>query len=60
MTHFQLELCASMRLSQRSTLFLELVNLTNEPFVAYQGTRARPVQMEYYQHPGRLGVRLVW
>src|SRR5690606_3844524 len=58
--HFQLDLSASTRLSQRSTIFLELVNLTNEPFTAYQGTRARPVQMEYYERWGRLGVRLAW
>jgi len=58
--HFQLDFSASTRIGQRSTVFLELVNLTNEPYIAYQGTRSRPVQMEYYERWGRLGVRVAW
>jgi outer membrane receptor protein involved in Fe transport len=56
--HLQLDLSATYQVNRRSALFLELVNLTNEPHVAYQGVRDRPIQMEYYRAWGRLGVRV--
>lgn len=58
--HLQFDLSASVQVNDRSRVFLEVVNLTNEPFVAYQGVRERPIQMEYYQAWGRLGVRMAW
>lgn len=38
----------------------EMVNLTNEPLVAHQGTPDRPIQMEYYEPWGRIGLRMSW
>jgi TonB-dependent receptor len=58
--HLQVDFSGSYQVGPRARLFLELVNLTNEPLVAYQGVRERPIQMEYYQAWGRLGVRLAW
>jgi TonB-dependent receptor len=58
--HMQLDLSATWRVNNRSAVFLEMVNLTNEPLVAYQGTTDRPIQMEYYEPWGRLGVRVNW
>jgi outer membrane receptor protein involved in Fe transport len=58
--HLQLDLSAGYQVTPEGRLFLELVNLTNEPLVAYQGVRQRPIQMEYYRPWGRLGVRYVW
>jgi hypothetical protein len=58
--HMQLDASASLRTTNRSALFVELVNLTNEPFKAYQGVRERPIQMEYYERWGRLGFRYSW
>lgn len=55
--HLQLDASASLRVTPRSTVFLELVNLTNEPFRAFQGISARPVQVEYYERWARLGIR---
>lgn len=37
--HLQFDLSASIQVNDRSRVFLEVVNLTNEPFVAYQGVR---------------------
>lgn len=56
--HLQLDASAQARLTERGAVFVELVNLTNEPYVVYQGSRQRPVQQEYYRAWGRLGFRL--
>lgn len=58
--HLQLDASASMRSTPRSTVFLELMNLTNEPFRAFQGVRERPVRIEYYERWARLGMRFSW
>lgn len=54
--HFQLDASASYRFGG-ATIFLELNNLTNEPFQAFQGTTDRPIQQEYYGRWGRIGLR---
>ncbi|MGH7460805.1 MAG: TonB-dependent receptor domain-containing protein [Longimicrobiales bacterium] len=56
----QLDFSASQRVNGRATIFLELINLTNEPYRAFQGVGERPIQMEYYERWGRLGVRYSW
>jgi TonB-dependent receptor len=58
--HFQLDASLSIRTSLRSVIFAEVVNLTNEPFRAYQGVTERPIQIEYYERWGRLGFRFSW
>jgi TonB-dependent receptor len=55
--HLQLDATTSYRFTPTTSLFLELVNLTNEPFRTYQGETVRPRQEEYYERWGRIGVR---
>jgi len=54
----QLDFSASYRISAPVSVFAEVNNLTNRPFRLYQGTPARPLQAEYYERWGRMGVRL--
>lgn len=56
--HLQLDASVQARVTRDGALFLELVNLTNEPYVVYQGTPERPIQQEYYRSWGRLGFRV--
>lgn len=56
--HLQLDASFQARVTPTGAIFLELVNLTNEPYVVYQGTPDRPVQQEYYRSWGRLGFRV--
>jgi TonB-dependent receptor len=55
--HLQLDFSGAYRFTPSTSLFLELVNLTNEPFRTYQGVSVRPRQEEFYESWGRLGVR---
>jgi TonB-dependent receptor len=55
--HLQFDLSASYQVTRQATIFLELVNLNNEPFVTYQGIPERPIQEEYYETWGELGLR---
>jgi len=54
----RLDASFNARVMESGSIFLELVNLTDEPYVAYQGDPSRPIQMEYYQRWGRLGWRM--
>lgn len=54
----QFDVSASYRLNQGGTVYLELLNLTNQPFVLYQGVKERELQREYYRAWGTIGVRL--
>ena len=55
--HLQLDLSGNLAITQSTTAFLELVNLTNEPFRTYQGVEERPRQREFYRSWGRFGFR---
>lgn len=55
--HVQLDLSGSYLFTPQTSLFLELVNLTNEPLRLYQGDTVRPIQREFYETWGRLGLR---
>ncbi len=55
--HLQLDLSISYQVAPYATVFLELVNLNNEPFLTYQGIPERPIQEEYYETWGELGIR---
>jgi TonB-dependent receptor len=57
-THLQLDFSASLQVTQMTSAFLELVNLTNEPYLTYQGLTERPIQREFYRSWGRFGFRL--
>lgn len=56
--HSQLDLSLSQQIRPNARVFLEVLNLTNEPLRAYQGSRDRPVQQEYYSWWGHMGVKL--
>ena len=55
--HSQLDLTASMRITRGMRVYLELVNLTNEPLRYYEGSPDRPIQEEYYRWWGTFGVK---
>ncbi|QDO83088.1 TonB-dependent receptor [Shewanella psychropiezotolerans] len=50
-----LDMSASYNLSKRASVYLEMNNLTDEPLTYYQGSPARPLQVEYYGVRGMLG-----
>jgi len=56
--HMQLDLSAQMDLSKNVTLFLEAINLTNEPYRVYEGSTDWTRQAEYYSWWGTIGVKL--
>ncbi len=55
--HLQIDFSASYQITPSFNVFLELVNITNEPLRAFRGYTERPIQMEYYKPWSRLGVR---
>ncbi|MBN1540625.1 TonB-dependent receptor [candidate division KSB1 bacterium] len=55
--HFQVDFSASYRMASNLTVFVELVNLFNEPLRSFIGNTNRPIQMEYYKPWGRSGLR---
>jgi TonB-dependent receptor len=56
--HLQLDFSAQQRLGKNVSLYLEAVNLTDEPYRVYEGTSDRPLQEEYYMWWGTIGVKL--
>lgn len=55
--HLQIDFSASYQITPSLNIFLEWVNITNEPLRAYRGYTERPIQMEYYKPWSRLGIR---
>ena len=51
------DLSAAQRIAGRWQIFLEMVNLTDEPYIVYQGDRSQPIQQEYYSWWGHLGIK---
>ncbi|MCO6510640.1 MAG: TonB-dependent receptor, partial [Aridibacter famidurans] len=58
--HSQLDFTMSQRITKNVRVFAEFLNLTNEPFRAYQGIATRPVQEEYYRWWATFGIKLDW
>ncbi len=56
--HLQLDFSASQRITDNMKLFIELINLTNEPYRAYMGNTDRPVQREFYKWWGHFGLKI--
>ena len=52
-----LDLSASYNVSDRFSIYGDLINLTDEPLVYYTGNKQRPNQVEFYGIRGRLGLR---
>ena len=55
--HLQLDFLARMQINEKMSIFLELVNLGDEPYRVYEGTVDRPRQEEYYSWWGTIGLR---
>lgn len=56
--HLQIDFSASVRLTDRLSLSLQLMNLGDEPYRVYEGTSDRPVQEEIYGSWGTLGLKI--
>jgi TonB-dependent receptor len=54
----QIDFSASYDVHTSGTIYVELLNLTNQPFVLYQGFEERERQREFYKPWGTIGVRL--
>ena len=55
--HTQLDLSVTYRILPQMSANLELVNLTNEPWVMYKSHEDRPIQREFYEAWGWLGLK---
>lgn len=55
--HIQIDFSASQKLNDNFSVFLELINLTNEPLRYYNGITSRPEQQEFYSFWGNLGLK---
>ena len=53
----QLDITASYTITPKLRVFAEVMNLTNQPFEAYQGSEDIVIQREYYSWWTRLGVK---
>ena len=56
-SHAQIDVSATYRISPSLSASLELLNLTNEPWVLYQTSEKRPIQREYYESWGWFGLK---
>ena len=56
--HMQLDFSAQQQLGKNVSLFLEAINLTNEPYRVYEGSTDWTRQAEYYSWWGTIGVKL--
>jgi len=57
--HGQLDFTTQYKFIDHLNLFLEVVNITNEPKYKYLGIETRPVQVEYYSWWARVGFKYV-
>jgi TonB-dependent receptor len=56
--HMQLDFSAQQQLGKNVSLFLEAINLTNEPYRVYEGSDDWTRQSEWYSWWGTIGVKL--
>ena len=56
--HMQLDFSAQQQLGKNVSLFLEAINLTNEPYRVYEGSKDWTRQSEWYSWWGTIGVKL--
>ncbi|MEM8964058.1 MAG: TonB-dependent receptor [Acidobacteriota bacterium] len=54
----QLDLSFSQQVTSKVRLYLDVLNLTDEPFRVYEGSEDRPIQEEYYSWWGTFGVKI--
>jgi len=55
--HFQIDFTARQQLSPKFGIYLEVVNIGDEPFTIYEGVNDRIRQQEFYGWWGTVGVR---
>jgi TonB-dependent receptor len=55
--HFQIDFTARQRITKKLDLFLELINIGDEPYRVYEGTTDRIRQEEYYSWWAVFGLR---
>lgn len=55
--HAQVDLLFRVQVSKSFSIFLEAVNITNEPYTVFEGTADRIRQQEYYDWWATIGVR---
>jgi TonB-dependent receptor len=53
----QFDLAASQQITRQFRAFVEMNNLTNEPFITYTGSLDRPMESEYEGRWGMVGLR---
>lgn len=58
--HLQFDVNMSQKITKNIRVFAEFLNLTNEPFRRYEGTKDRPVQEEYYRWWATFGIKYDW
>jgi TonB-dependent receptor len=56
--HLQFDLTAQVDIGEHVQIFLEAINLTNEPYRVYEGSKDWTRQAEYYSWWGTIGVKL--
>jgi TonB-dependent receptor len=56
--HVQLDISASQSIGKKARIYLELLNLTDEPLRYYRGVPDRPDQEEYYRWWVLFGIKL--
>ncbi len=56
--HMQLDLSGQVDVSKNVAIYLEAINLTNEPYRVYEGSKDWTRQAEYYSWWGTVGVKL--
>lgn len=56
--HMQIDFSANQQITPSLKIFVELMNLTNEPVRYYSGRPSRPEQQEYYSFWGNAGIKL--
>jgi len=55
--HAQLDFLFRVQVAKKWSIFFEAINITDEPYTAYEGTTDRIRQQEYYSWWATLGVR---
>lgn len=55
---FRLDFSANYRFIPQAQIFVEMINLTNQPLRFYRGVTSRPDQREFYSWWGNIGIRV--
>lgn len=56
--HLQIDFSANQQITSKMVVFVEMMNLTNEPVRYFSGRPDRPEQQEYYSIWGSAGIKL--